>query len=138
MLFYYNECNMMDATGRAGTSYPSGAPEFTPICSVVRVAQSLVFCVLFSQIIVYRSFWPLYCLSFFNLRLLIAPLLSSSFSFLMLSQKIFQYRACRISLMEENSITTEVTDVPQVINKHQHMKFVSSSPRHGLKSHSQL
>ena len=35
------------ATSGAGTSYPSGAPEFTPVFSGVRVTRSLVLCVCF-------------------------------------------------------------------------------------------
>jgi hypothetical protein len=35
------------ATSGTETSYPSGAPEFTPVSSEVHVARSLVFCVVF-------------------------------------------------------------------------------------------
>ena len=45
----------MNSSGSgAGTTYPSGAPEFTPVFSGVRVIQSLVLCVLFC-----RSFFVL-------------------------------------------------------------------------------
>ena len=37
----------MGATSGAGTACPSGAPEFTPVFSGVRVARSLVLCVYF-------------------------------------------------------------------------------------------
>ena len=37
--------NTTGATSGAGTAYPFGAHEFTPVFSGVRVAQSLVFCV---------------------------------------------------------------------------------------------
>ena len=37
----------MDATGGAGTEYPSGTPEFTPSFSGVPVTRSLVLCVCF-------------------------------------------------------------------------------------------
>jgi len=46
----YLTCNKSNTTGAtcgAGTAYPSGAPEFTHGFSVVRVARSLVFCVMF-------------------------------------------------------------------------------------------
>jgi hypothetical protein len=59
-----------------GTAYPSGAPEFTPVFSEVRVARSFVFCaVLGTSLFVRLSFFflPLYYLSFFDLRLLIIP-----------------------------------------------------------------
>jgi hypothetical protein len=56
----------------AGTAYPSIAPELTPlVCSGLHVAQSE-----FS--VFYRS---LYCLCFFDLRLLIIPLISKNFSY---------------------------------------------------------
>jgi hypothetical protein len=38
---------MTDATSRAGTVYPSGAPEFIPYFTGFRVARSLVFLVRF-------------------------------------------------------------------------------------------
>ena len=68
--FFKNELN------RAGTAYPSGAPEFTPVFSVVCVARSLVFSVVFCRLLfVLLSFFdcPLCCL-FFNLRILITSL----------------------------------------------------------------
>jgi hypothetical protein len=37
----------MGATSGTGTAYPSGAPEFTPVFSGVRVTRSLVLCVCF-------------------------------------------------------------------------------------------
>ena len=53
------------------------------VFSRARVAQSLVFCVALCRSLSVRFsffFWPLYCLSFFNLRILITPLVSSNFS----------------------------------------------------------
>jgi hypothetical protein len=55
----------------------------SPFCSRVRVAQSLAFFVLlFRHLFVSVSFffWPLYCLSFFALWLLITLFVSSNFS----------------------------------------------------------
>ena len=46
------------------------------VISVVRVARSLVFCVVFLLSVI----WPLCCLLFFNLRSLITPLVSSNSS----------------------------------------------------------
>jgi hypothetical protein len=54
------------------------------VFSVVRAAQSLVFCVMFCRSsFAFLSFfiWPLCCLSFFDLRLLITPLVSSNSSY---------------------------------------------------------
>jgi hypothetical protein len=45
---YHQVCNYINTTGATGvawTEYPSGAPEFTPVFSGVRVARSLAFCV---------------------------------------------------------------------------------------------
>ena len=67
---------MMDAASGAGTVYPPRAPEFTPGFLGVCVAQYLVFCELFCRsCFVFLSFffWPLYCLSFFDLWLLNIP-----------------------------------------------------------------
>ena len=54
-----------------------------PVFSGVRVTRSLVFCVMFCRsLFVFLSFffWPLCCLSCFDLRILITPLVSSNFS----------------------------------------------------------
>jgi hypothetical protein len=66
---------MTGATSGAKTPYPSGAHEFTPVFSGVRVTRSLVLYVCF----VGRSLslWSLCCLSF-DLRILITSLMSSS------------------------------------------------------------
>jgi hypothetical protein len=42
-----NKGNTTDATCGAGYTYPSGAPELIPVLSGIRVAQFLVFCVVF-------------------------------------------------------------------------------------------
>jgi hypothetical protein len=47
---------------------------------IFRVNRFLVLCVCFVDR--YLSFYPFYCLSFFDLRILITPLISSSSSFL--------------------------------------------------------
>ena len=47
-------CYMTGVTSGAGTAYPSGAPEFTPIFGGVCAAWSLVFCVAFCSL----SFFP--------------------------------------------------------------------------------
>jgi hypothetical protein len=66
-----------------GTAHPSGAPEFTTGFSGVCVARSLVFGVMFfrSLFVFLTLFWSLCCLSFFDLLLLITPLISSNFIF---------------------------------------------------------
>jgi hypothetical protein len=71
---YHWVCNSINTTGAtsgAGTVYPSGAPEFTPVCSGVRVTRSLVWCVCFVDRCLYFFFWPLRCLFFFYIRILL-------------------------------------------------------------------
>jgi hypothetical protein len=66
-----------------GTAHSSGAPEINPGFSEVRVARSLVLCVCFGDHCLsfcHFFFWPLCCLSFFDIRLLITSLVSSNFS----------------------------------------------------------
>jgi hypothetical protein len=71
-----------------GTAYPSGADGIIHSFSGVRVARSIfgvVFCTLLFLLL--SSFiLPLYCMSFYNLRLLITPLLSID-----LSYNVFNY-----------------------------------------------
>ena len=68
------------------TAHPSGAPEFTPpppppVFSEVRVTRSLVLYVCFVDRCLSLFFWPLCCLPFFDIRILITPLVSSNSSF---------------------------------------------------------
>jgi hypothetical protein len=49
-----------------------------PFFCGVRVTRSLVLCVCFVDRCLF--FWPMYCLSFFDLRILITPSVSSSSS----------------------------------------------------------
>ena len=72
--------NTTGVTSGADTSNPSGAPEFTPgfYFSWLRVAPSLVFCVVFCIslfVLLCVFFWPLRCLSF-DLLFLNNPLVS--------------------------------------------------------------
>ena len=75
-----NQINMTGATSGTGTAYPSWSTWVHPHILVgIRIAQSLVFCVLFCMLLFFLlsfSFRPLYCLSFFNLRFMITPLVS--------------------------------------------------------------
>jgi hypothetical protein len=55
-------------TSGAGITYPSGAPGFThTVCSGVRVPQSSFLCIILF-IMGFCPFWPVYCLSFFDLH----------------------------------------------------------------------
>jgi len=76
---YHRVCNKSSTTGvtcEKGTAYSSGAPELSSssVFNGIRVARSLVFCAMFyGSLFVLLSFfiWPICCLSFFSLRLLI-------------------------------------------------------------------
>ena len=52
-----------------------------PVFSVVRVVRSLAFCVMFYISLFVLFFWPLCCLSFFDLRTPITCLVSSNFHY---------------------------------------------------------
>jgi hypothetical protein len=68
------------ATSGARTAYPTEALEFTPGFSGVHVTRSLVLCVCFVDRCLYFFFWPLCCLFFCDIRILITPLVSSKSS----------------------------------------------------------
>ena len=53
-----------------------------PVFSGVNVTRSFVFCVVFCRLCLSSFFWSLYCLSFYDLQLLITLLIYSNFSYL--------------------------------------------------------
>jgi hypothetical protein len=77
---YHRMFNMSNTTGTTSTAvmaYPSGASSSHSVSSGVRVAEFSVLCVVFRRSLFGRiSFWFLYCLFYFDLRLLIIPLIS--------------------------------------------------------------
>jgi hypothetical protein len=78
-----NYINTTDVTRGGGTAHPSGTPLSSPLVfSWVRVTLSLVLCVCFVDRCLYFIFWPLCCLFFFDIRILITPLLSSNSSYI--------------------------------------------------------
>ena len=56
-----------------GTAYPSGTPEFTIGFQWGSCYSIFSFLCSVLQIIIFFKFWPLHCLSFFNLRIFIPP-----------------------------------------------------------------
>ena len=81
----YSKSNTTGATSGAGTAYTSRAPEFTTVFSGVRVSRSLVLCVMVCRslfVLLYFFIWSLGCLSFFDLRILIIPVVSSNSSWI--------------------------------------------------------
>ena len=83
---YHWLCNQINTTGvtsGSGIAYPSGTHEFISGFSRVRATRSLVLYVCFVDsffVILSFFFWSLCCLSFFDLRILITPLVSSNSS----------------------------------------------------------
>jgi len=76
--------NTTGATSGAGTAHSFGPPRFNPDFSLVRVTRSLVLYICFVDrclsFCIY-SFGHLYCLSLYDLWILITPLVSSNSSF---------------------------------------------------------
>ena len=96
-----NQVNTMGFTSRAGTVYLSGAPEFTPGFQWGSCYSIFSFICMFCRslfVLLYFFFWTLCCLFFFDIRILIAPLVSSNSSIphmphvVLLSQSTVQYQ----------------------------------------------
>ena len=78
-----NQINMTGSTSGAGTAYLSGAPEFTPEFQYGSCYSIFSFICMFCRslfVLLYFFFSPLCCLFFFDIRFLIAPLVSSNSS----------------------------------------------------------
>ena len=89
-----NKSNTAGATSRAGTAYPSGAPEYTPGFSGIRATKFLVLCVMFCRslfILLSFFFWLL----LFVLLLLTIVVCPSSFDYCCLS--FFFWLLCCLS-----------------------------------------
>ena len=77
---YYQVCNQintMGASSGAGTAHSSGAPEFTPSFQWGSCYLIFSFICMFSRslfVLLYFFFWPLCCLFFFDIRILITSL----------------------------------------------------------------
>jgi hypothetical protein len=81
--FYHRVCQMCNTTG-------SHMWSSFPVFSGVPVSRSLVLCVMFCRsllVLLSFFFWPSCCLSFFYLRFLITPLVSSNILAEMLTLK---------------------------------------------------
>ena len=65
MMFVSFNINTTGVTSGAGTAYPARTPEFTPVFSGIRDAQSLVFCVMFCRslfVLLSFFFWSFDCI----------------------------------------------------------------------------
>jgi hypothetical protein len=83
MVFVSFNSNTAGVTCGTGSANPPKLPSLHSVFSGVRVALSLVFCVVFCRslfVLLSFFFWPLYCLFVFDLRTLITPLVSSNSS----------------------------------------------------------
>ena len=113
---YHQVCNESSITG--ATSGAGKALEHISIFSRVRVTRSQVLCVVFCRsLLVLFSFifWPLCCLSFFNLRHLIIPLVFSNFAWSMESRKEFQLSCfCDLSndAIESQALVSIIRETP--------------------------
>jgi hypothetical protein len=79
-----NQINTTGATSGAGTAYPSGAPEFTAGFQRGSCYSIFSFICMFCRslfVLLCFFFWPLCCLFFFDIRILIAPSVSSNSSY---------------------------------------------------------
>ena len=81
---FCNQINTTGATSRAGTAYPSGVPEFIlefvwGSCYSIFSAMCMFCRSVFA--LLYFFIWPLCCLFFFDLRILITPLVSSNLTY---------------------------------------------------------
>jgi hypothetical protein len=77
--------NLKSSDKKNNLKIPKGYMSSPPVFSGVRVARSLVLCVLFCRtlfVILCFFFRPLCCLFFFDLRFLITPLASTNSSYL--------------------------------------------------------
>ena len=81
--WWCNQIYTMGATSGAGTAYPSRAPEFTPSFQWGSCYSIFNFMRMFCRslfVLQYFFFWPLFCLFFFDIQILITPLVFSSSS----------------------------------------------------------
>ena len=81
-LHHIHYFSTLQLTSGAGTAYPSRAPEFTPgfqwgLCYSIFSCICMFCRSLF--VLLYFFFWPLCCLFFFDIRILITLLVSSNF-----------------------------------------------------------
>ena len=74
----FHSFSMLSSITSAETAYPSEAPGVIPLLCKVHAVQSFVFCVVFDRSSCLFFLRLFCCLSVFNLRLLITPLISST------------------------------------------------------------
>ena len=103
----------------------TGAPEFIPVISEVRFARSLVFCVKFCRslfVLLFLFFWALSYLSFFDLRILITPLVSSNSS----SNDLWQDQAHNLHVKSWNEESILMISIYHICNVSQEKTYFSA------------
>jgi hypothetical protein len=96
-------------TSGAGICYPSGAPEFTPGFQWGSCYSIFSFICMFCRFVLLSFFlWPLCCLFFFDILILIAPLVSSNSSCMLLLTHVFPHW-CSISRHILNRLLSDYT-----------------------------
>ena len=78
---YHHVCNQIKTTVRLVEQEMPILPEHLSSPRVLVWVRSLVLCVCFVDRCLSLFYWPLCCLSFFDLRILITPLVSSNSSY---------------------------------------------------------
>ena len=78
-----NQINTMGVTSGAGTDYPSKVPGFTPVLVGFVLFDDQIYMYVLQIVVctLYFFFWPLCCLFFFDIRILITPLVSLNLSY---------------------------------------------------------
>jgi hypothetical protein len=100
-------------------------PSLPPGFSGVRVARILVFCVVFCRSLFVPSsffFWPLCCLSFFDLRILITRLVFSNSSCSLCSNYLWRCYLLSTKLLSEELLKTHlILSSKDFFVRHQHL-----------------
>ena len=78
-LILIEEILLIKRNGNVDTTYPSGAPEYTPVFGGVRVLYLSCMCMFCRSLLVFLYFFFLpFCCLFFDIRILITTLISSN------------------------------------------------------------
>ena len=101
---YYRVCSQINTTGAtsgAGTAYPSGVPEFTPG---------------FQWCSCYSIFWSLCCLFLLDIRIMIAPLVSSNFFYRVRWRRDHSVPPYVILLYYQNHMCSDVKHIKYIFS----------------------
>jgi len=98
-----------------------------PVFNRVRVTPSWVLCVILCRL--FFSFWPLCSLSFFDLRILISPLVSSNISFTVVSvRNIYTYE--KYTSMHTINIHFTVVSIKHIYTYRRHTSHFRINKKH--------